>query len=306
VLPLWVRDGTLVYKVVLPLVENSKYVKYEIQSWPVPYEEVGLTAKILVPAVVAMDTIAGTVCTPHDCLGRRPTVCRTGPQYTGVQWACVRGILTGQDVLRKHCKLTIKRAGAQQVIQEVYPGEYVLVTWDTSITVRCLGKRGRPDTLKEGVYHVLVPETCRIHGEGWVLPGLMKRTVNRTLLARRVAVPSLSIPHLMPEKVASKMVPLEADGLSPEILPKELTLSKMDIPPEIHIATVSKWKTYGIGIPAVCLAIGIAVLCILARKGLLPKCKSPKGPGAKDEIELQEMKSPEEAQEQALNELLSQ
>lgn len=299
--PLWLPGKILAYKVVLPLVEPKNYIRYELMSWPVPYNDSNITAQLEVPSQVAIDTSTGSVFTPHRCVGTRPPACRTGPIFLSSKWKCTRGILTDRKDLLAECPLTLRRQKKLETVAEIYPGEYVVQTWKTSVVQQCLGKHGSSVELSAGTYHVQVPEGCRIQGDGWVLPGMLKRTMNRTLLSRKIEVPVLSLTELIPEEVAHRI--LSVKGLDPhEVLPP-ITLSKLEIPQDLELPSESPAALLYGGIP-VLLIIGLVVLLIFLVKSGKINCscvrtqpeqftKVKYDPSAKDEEESVKITLPE-------------
>ena len=263
--PLWLPGKLLAYKVIIPLIEPKNYIKYELMSWPVPYNETNITAQLEVPSLVAIDTSTGSVFTPHRCVGTRPPACRTGPVYLSSRWKCTRGILTSRKDLLSECPLTLRKQKKEAAVVEIYPGEYVLQTWKTSVVQQCLGKHGNSQELSAGTYHVHVPEGCCIQGDGWVLPGMLKRTVNRTLISRRIEVPTLSLTELIPEAVAHRI--LSVEGLNPQAILPPITLSKLEIPPDLELPeTDTVALLYG-GLPVLLIICGIVVLVFLFKTG---------------------------------------
>ena len=248
----------LAFKVVIPLVESTEYIKYELMSWTVPYNSTGMTAKLILPSVVAIDTATGTVFTPHRWVGNRPAACRTGGLYKQPRKSCLRGILTNRKDLLAKCPITIGKRKEEAILTEVYPGEYIIETWKTMVSIQCLGQHGSSAELSTGTFHVLVPEGCVVQGDGWTLPGMLRRTVNKTLIARRIKVPSFHLSELIPELTAHRL--LDQGGLNPLEVPPPLTLSKLDVPPEIQLPSESQGMIYGI--PSLLLE-GLAVILVV-------------------------------------------
>ena len=92
---LWENANRLVFQAQLPFTNDHEYISYQVQSWPVPYEQGGLDIRLEFAANLALDTLTGSICVPGLCQGHNPSVCRTGPVYDRRLRPCMRGLLLG-------------------------------------------------------------------------------------------------------------------------------------------------------------------------------------------------------------------
>jgi hypothetical protein len=241
VVPMWNDGQTLVYRATLPLVDHTHYLRYHLHTWKQPYNTSGYSARLVVAPDVALDTNSGTIFVPHSCIGMQPEVCRTGPQYNQHLGQCPRGILLEQRALRKHCQIQLAFENSTTVIDEVNSGEFVMVTWGEICVLHCRGKLEKQYHLLPGVYLLSVPENCTIAGQGWTLPGIIRRTVQKSVKSHQVLltvpldmtqiVDEVDVIHHLQQRVTAQLEPIAA-----------VTLSKLDTP--IPLLDWSAGKTF--------------------------------------------------------------
>ena len=141
---------------------------------------------------------------PHSCMGLNPLICRTGPIFNPGRQQCARGIITGDNHQREDCILAMRKHNSNHtLITEVLTGEYVIVTWGESSSIRCEGKRGELIYVPTGTHKVKINKGCSLSGEGWFLEGSYNRLVKLSLSAQQVTdIPISNILFKVPEENA--------------------------------------------------------------------------------------------------------
>ena len=127
--PLWQNDKILVFRANLPLTDRFTYLRYQLRSWAIPGNSSEFKTQLQVPGDIAFHTETGGIFEPTSCMGARPTICRTGPVYDRSRMQCARGIVTGEEKLRRQCLITIMRAQTEaSSVQELSPGQVLIST----------------------------------------------------------------------------------------------------------------------------------------------------------------------------------
>ena len=207
VYPVWGKD-TLIYRVKLPLVDGRTYTRYNIVTWPVPYNVSGYSIRLNVGQTdVGLSTTNGDIFHPVGCTGYQPMVCRTGPLYHSHRWGCPRTVIAGEIRHSKSCPVILNQGMNVTQITEVSYGEYVIVTWGEDLHVRCQGGSGNRHRLVPGTYLVTVPPQCVMMGEGYTLTGLIERVGHVSVKALRVLQPNiLNITTIIPPDKAISLL----------------------------------------------------------------------------------------------------
>jgi hypothetical protein len=156
-------------------------------------------------------------------MGRRPIVCRAGVRYKPGQLNCPRGVINGDPEMRKSCIATIRETNGEPQIQEVAPAQYVISTWQITMTQRCHGKQEDTKTFPPGVYLIIVPEDCTISTPKWVLFSHKERI-------GRVSVKSLQVTGLIPLNLTEQIPMIRAKSLLKAVTPWD------PLPPVARIA----------------------------------------------------------------------
>ena len=120
--PVWEETRRLVFTAQLPLMEKIRYARYRIHSWPVPVDGSGHTLQVQTPKDVTVDTQRDGIFVPHNCAGKEPAICRSGPIYGRGRLLCTRGILNGDVNQRASCLFT----PAREISPEVYAEKWRL------------------------------------------------------------------------------------------------------------------------------------------------------------------------------------
>ena len=79
--PLLLEEGMMVYQIELPFVKSDVYKRYNIETYPVPHNESGLTVKIQAINDIAVHTTQGYCFTPRNCFVWYPEPCQIGPLF---------------------------------------------------------------------------------------------------------------------------------------------------------------------------------------------------------------------------------
>ena len=135
--PVWDND-CLLYRVRLPLVEDVNYITYQLLSWPMPWNNTGYSSQIEVQPLLGLDTTTGDVFVPSRCYGQNSRVCRFGVKTHVEQYACDYGIITGKPKHREECVVKLRKTDTHSMLEEITPGEYILVTWGETVQEMCL------------------------------------------------------------------------------------------------------------------------------------------------------------------------
>ncbi len=101
--PIFSEQDNLLYQVTIPLIHDEQYLQYNIQTFPVPYKNSEMSAKLEISGHVGFNTQTGDLFLPMFCIGMHPTVCRSGPVYQSGRLNCITGILTGVKSPTEYC-----------------------------------------------------------------------------------------------------------------------------------------------------------------------------------------------------------
>ena len=172
--PIWSKDNELIYKAEIPLVSNTQYIHYVLNSWPVPVGN--HTMQIDVNTEIALNTRDGDMFYPKACIGRNPTVCATGPVYNTEHEQCIRGIITGRRTDRNVCRVIIRKTvNKQSRITDLSLNEYIVIFHrDTNLILRCYGSREKSMKITKGVYKTKLKENCTLSCKTWKIKGIHK------------------------------------------------------------------------------------------------------------------------------------
>lgn len=132
-------DEELVYQTVLPGLSDTKYLRYQLQYFPVPMGTEFLR-KIVGRQNIVIDSISSGSFEPFHCMGERPTVCAATVESTTP--TCESNILTGRSP--EGCDVQITRKGNSScgVYRESSQlATVVLIPYTTEeTTLRCPGQ----------------------------------------------------------------------------------------------------------------------------------------------------------------------
>ena len=264
--PLWQNDKILVFRANLPLTDRFTYLRYKLHSWAIPGNSSEFKTQLQVPEDVAFHTETGGIFEPTSCMGVRPTICRTGPVYDRSRMQCARGIVTGEEKLRRQCLITITRAQTEATsVQELSPGEVIISTNGENMSLVCKGQAERRINLRGGLFILTLPTACRINGHGWTMTGLARRSVQST-----VSLPVVAIkPFRLSTTITQRSVERHLNSPHWEILSKieNIKISSLDVDPNEDSGIIwglnthsTIWTTIGILI----LVTGIILMIVMS------------------------------------------
>ena len=218
-----VDDVTLIYRIKIPLADGHHYLHYSINSWPVPYTASKYSVQVDFTGSVGLDTVSGQIFLPQYCKGHSPMVCHKGALYSNGHYQCPRGIILGDRSSRDQCVTTVrKNHGAESLIHEVFPGDFVIISWGEKCVLRCEGQRETPFHLQAGCYRVSLLGGCVLSGEGWSIEGLHEKLVNFSIWAQQ-------LPDMIPFNITSQ-------------IPKDWAIKQLKFPAWDAMGAISKVK----------------------------------------------------------------
>lgn len=194
--PIWADDDTLVFRVALPLIGSKQYIRYNIESFPVPLKD-NATVQLNVTGSYGYDTVTGDMFVMNKCTGDHPIVCDASVMYNSNGMLCARGIISGDVSNRDECPAIIRKVKNQTIISTLGLNNYIVVTWGELVVTRCSGRPEMKSVLKRGIHHILLNHTCTLRGVSWKIEGV--RTHIETL-------------HVMSEK-PHKVKPFQLENL---------------------------------------------------------------------------------------------
>ena len=270
--PLWQNDKILVFRANLPLTDRFTYLRYQLRSWAIPGNSSEFKTQLQVPGDIAFHTETGGIFEPTSCMGARPTICRTGPVYDRSRMQCARGIVTGEEKLRRQCLITITRAQTEaSSVQELSPGQVLISTTGESLSLVCKGLAERRINLRGGLFILTLPTARRINGRGWTMTGLARRSVQST-----VSLPVIAIkPFRLATTITQRSVERHLNSPHWAILSKieDLKISSLDVDPNEDSGIIwglstrsTIWTTVGI-----LILVTVVILIIVMRFQINPR-----------------------------------
>jgi len=188
VVPLSLDNGSLLYKIEIPLVAPRPYLLYKIVTHYVPINESFYAIKVLLHDEYAMDTVSGNLFIPRSCLGHDPRVCQAGVEYGQEAMQCPRALLTGRHDMVKTCKVKIGDVSGEPLIKATAVNEYVVATPADVWIVRCPGAQEHHVTVQMGCYNLTCLKDCKITGKGWSVD-----CIDRRFMTRHYVMPMLLV-----------------------------------------------------------------------------------------------------------------
>ena len=260
-------DNQFIYRVRLPFTDNRKYLRYTINSYPVPMDDNGTTYQVEAATDIGLHTTAGYLFEPRECVGHQPALCLASP-YRRDTYSCERGLIVSHDGDRRLCSLHRGHLISTQITQ-VQRGLYTLTTLGEDYTIACRGKPLHKDVFTRGLYELFVTTGCTVSGEGWQVAGEAYAFSTRMRGAIRLRV--------QPFDFVKYVKGLPADDMSAVFVP-EGPLYTLPPVPEIndnwipmesndkvkHINDVYEDVTHHISVVNVLLILCVVVAMILA------------------------------------------
>ena len=188
----------LIFRVKLPLTDKVLYKRYHLWSWPIPGNTSSYNVKVQSTADFAIHTITGGIFQPTFCKGEHPSICRAGAIYDRTRFQCPRGILTGEQSLRKQCKVTVTKALTEETtVMEFLPGTFVILTHGETISLLCSGDPEVRLSLLQGAYALRLREGCHVTAKGWYISGIARLSSAVMVGFSVIAVPPLPIMEMI-------------------------------------------------------------------------------------------------------------
>ena len=180
------------YRVLLPLVENTDYMLYQFQCWPVPFNSTGFSAQIEVQPVMGLDTVSGDIFRPSRCYGQKPQVCHAGVKTHQRHMKCERALITGVPH-KQAFVVELRKENKLSKLTEISPGENILVTWGETIQKRCPGSEPIRLKLSAGVYAMKLSDDCMYAGEDWKVTPLRELKGRLSIMALKVKISNINL-----------------------------------------------------------------------------------------------------------------
>ena len=189
IIPLWQEGHTLVYIAHLPFTTSDNYLMYGLQSFPIGHNST--TIKFQTESLIAMDSTSSGLIVPHDCQGRNPTVCHSGPVSYRPLYTCEHGLITNNDDEIQHCAFTMQEHPVLPTIETIpqTSGQYIIYTSGEHFTLNCPNMPSQDFEVIAGTYLLSVPPSCNVQGLTWILSNLYYGT--QTLNISNVGLPVL-------------------------------------------------------------------------------------------------------------------
>ena len=266
--PLWSTDKTLAYRVSIPFIESKQYIRYSVESFPIPLNDSELrTAQLDVQGSYGYDTITGDMFSLEKCVGKTPMVCDASVVYNNQGMKCARGIIGGDSNNRNTCPVVITKRPGQTLVTSVGLNNYVIVSWGEKVVKYCEGMPEYKFDMLMGVNHVSIKAQCTLTGTSWKLVG-----VRTHLRALNVSAWKLHA-----------MKPFQLEQVVSVGFAKFQEQNSLSMLPEIHSVSLEKLKAghllpsrwtprneYAIlpWINLVGIALIMSVLLVMARRGV--------------------------------------
>ena len=213
--PLWSADGMLAFRASIPFIEAKNYIRYSVESFPVPLND-SRTAQLDVKGAYGYDTVTGDMFALEKCVGEAPMVCDASVVYSDQGMKCTRGIIGGDSSNRDACPVKVVETKGRTMVRNVGLNNYIVVTWGEMVTKHCEGMPENKYELRKGVQHVFVNATCTLTGTSWKLVGI------RTHL-RAFNVPAMRLHVVKPfhlEQVVTTGLPRFQEGDALAMMPE--------------------------------------------------------------------------------------
>ena len=236
--PLWEEGDTMVFKAELPFSDSTRYLQYNLRSWPIKGTKPGYSIQFTTPPEVALNTESGNLFVPRTCVGEHPRVCRSGPLYDRGAFKCVRGLLTGETSLRKACKVSLTRSVEEDdIVEEVSNGIFAISSPSHGYSIHCGGQPERRMRIAEGLHLLRLKAGCTARGAGWVISGVQTMASNVSFTFPVVPTPELALPDLLSTKVLEKHL----NSPTWDALGRVTDISLSNVPPNDPPFAIPSW-----------------------------------------------------------------
>ena len=196
---LLISQGWYTYSATLPFIGHDTYIRYSLRTWPVPVNQSSLTARLLVEPDIAFNTARGHLFVPAQCNGFDPTVCRSGPIYTGDRYRCERGLITSHQPDTIKCQVKLEHSN-ESAIYDIGPSRFIISTLGDAYTLSCQGHNPAKQILPLGTYIITLPDTCTLKGSNWNLNGEFKQLFKANLTMQLINIEHIDLPQLISQR----------------------------------------------------------------------------------------------------------
>ena len=171
-------NDQLIYKLQIPLLEDTEYLYYEFSAYPHWINNSIVTLQL--HETLLYDTISAIVAKPDHCVGHAPIVCDPVPLWTAASLRCEVGIITQHDDSLTACTYDVDDAPRHTIIEQT-PHDTIIYLPRQEMTLACTGQPQQRLTYENGVYRATVPSQCVLSGHDWSVKGTAIRTLNKTI-----------------------------------------------------------------------------------------------------------------------------
>ena len=165
------RDGSVVCKILVPILKAETYLDFWINTFPIRKDEAIL--RVHHDVKVALGTSGGTLFFQNDnCIGQSPIVCQPGLIFGQEHELCLRAMVLGDDLGKESCSVHVSTFDQGHTLFAVGRNIYAVYTEDVTYSYRCQGQKGVRGILQEGVYLISLDSSCIFDTQDWYLEGI--------------------------------------------------------------------------------------------------------------------------------------
>ena len=205
VTPVWGSPTELGFRVVIPALAKTHYLKFGLRYFKVPVGTNQLR-QLVGRDSLAINTLTGTTFTPHDCAGSAPMLC--DPTYETLVPTCEGALVTGRQAPDCRVIITPRRNATSEVFRLSDRTTVAVVAYTpTEVTTRCPGLPPQRQTV-QGPQRVPIPDNCLLETDSWRVSSMRKGHRSLNLVPPVYAqVPRLNItwPRSVPPYVLDKL-----------------------------------------------------------------------------------------------------
>lgn len=161
----------VICKVNIPLVAQEDFLSKKIYTYAVPQGDV--ITRILHDTWIALGSQSGKLFYPgDDCVGKDPTVCKSGMIFHAGQEQCVRGMISGDPDQKAQCPIQISTIEPTHRLLTTGRNAFVVYTKETALTERCDETEPTSRQVMEGLYILQIEGHCSVESDEWRLEGV--------------------------------------------------------------------------------------------------------------------------------------
>ena len=128
--PVWQNDENLLFRIVLPLIDQTPSLLYHVRSFPSPLPNSNVTASFDLNEFYGYNTEEDGLFRARFCVGENPKVCQRGAMFEAKGQRCINGVINARIRPIKSCKIKFKmnENNVTQIFQ-LEVNDYVISTW---------------------------------------------------------------------------------------------------------------------------------------------------------------------------------